>query len=184
MAPRRVRDSLVSQPPLAGITHAAILEESMRVPNILSKGSMDMLPTFLAWCNMWYTGPSPSRLGLGLGLGPHRRAQLLVAELEGVPVALPPHRHRLAGQPERERHEAAAQRSAMPRNPDTYLLYFTLLYSPEQRDLGESELERRLCARVGGDGVARQVVHLKRGGKGLQGGVKGCEGAVRGCAGL
>ena len=43
----RLRDS---QPPLAGITHAAILDESMSVPNILSKGSMDMLPTFLAWC--------------------------------------------------------------------------------------------------------------------------------------
>ena len=32
--------------PLAGITHAAILDESMRVPDILSNGSMDMLPTW------------------------------------------------------------------------------------------------------------------------------------------
>ena len=32
--------------PLAGITHAAILDESMSVPNILSNGSMDMLPTW------------------------------------------------------------------------------------------------------------------------------------------
>ena len=48
--PLATRHDYATQPPLAGITHAAILDESMSVPNILSKGSMDMLPTFLAWC--------------------------------------------------------------------------------------------------------------------------------------